>query len=137
VGDIYSLSGTHADCRFGNLGGAGTEAHWSVFRLSVFRVVRPSNLEVVFSGFLTNFQVKRRSTHKTMEKFLGYLVIGVGFVALVIGLSALMALPFMWLWNGLMPEIFGLKSLSFLQSWGLLILSGFIFKNHQISSKKD
>lgn len=72
-----------------------------------------------------------------MEKFLGYLVIGVGFVALVIGLSALMALPFMWLWNGLMPEIFGLKSLSFLQSWGLLILSGFIFKNHQISSKKD
>ena len=70
-------------------------------------------------------------------KFLGYLVIGVGFVALVIGLSALMALPFMWLWNGLMPEIFGLKSLSFLQSWGLLILSGFIFKNQQFSSNKD
>lgn len=70
-------------------------------------------------------------------KFLGYVVIGIGFLALIIGLSALLALPFMWLWNGLMPDIFGLKSLSFLQAWGLLILSGFIFKNQQISSKKD
>lgn len=70
-------------------------------------------------------------------KFLSYLVIGVGFVALVIGLSALMALPFMWLWNGLMPDIFGLKVLSFLQAWGLLILSSFLFKNSSISSNKD
>lgn len=72
-----------------------------------------------------------------MSKLLGYLVIGVGFVALVVGLSALMALPFMWLWNGLMPDIFGLKSLSFMQSWGLLILSSFIFKDGSFSSKKD
>jgi hypothetical protein len=72
-----------------------------------------------------------------MSKLFGYLIIGVGFVALVIGLSALMALPFMWLWNGLMPDIFGLKSLSFMQAWGLLILSSFLFKNSSISSKKD
>lgn len=72
-----------------------------------------------------------------MEKLLGYLVIGVGFVALVVALSALMALPFMWLWNGLMPDIFGLKSLSFMQAWGLLILSSFLFKNSSVSTKKD
>lgn len=72
-----------------------------------------------------------------MSKLLGYLIIGVGFVALVVVLSALMALPFMWLWNGLMPDIFGLKTLGFLQSWGLLILSGIIFKDSSFSSKKD
>jgi hypothetical protein len=72
-----------------------------------------------------------------MSKLLGYLVIGVGFVALIVGLSALMALPFMWLWNGLMPDIFELKVLSFMQAWGLLILSSFLFKNVSVSSKKD
>jgi hypothetical protein len=72
-----------------------------------------------------------------MSKLLGYLVIGIGFVVADGGLSALMALPFMWLWNGLMPDIFGLKVLSFMQAWGLLVLSSFLFKNASFSSNKD
>lgn len=71
------------------------------------------------------------------ETFLAASIIVVGVIALVIGLSALAALPFMWLWNALMPDIFGLKVLSFLQSWGLLILSSMIFKNNPHFTKKD
>ncbi|NBR06928.1 MAG: hypothetical protein EBT92_14295 [Planctomycetes bacterium] len=72
-----------------------------------------------------------------MEKILGGLLIAAGAFALVVGISALLALPVMWLWNGLMPDIFGLKSLTFLQAWGLSLLSEILFKSHNTSSKKD
>ena len=65
------------------------------------------------------------------------LVMFVGVVALAVALSALCALPFMWLWNALMPDIFGLKVIGFLQAWGLLILSSFLFKSTASTSKKD
>lgn len=57
---------------------------------------------------------------------------GVTVVALIVVtavLSALFALPVMWLWNGLMPLIFKLPVISYLQAWGLMILSGFLFKS--------
>ena len=41
--------------------------------------------------------------------------------ALIIGL------PFMWLWNWLMPMLFQLQHITFWQGWGLLVLSGMIF----------
>ena len=72
-----------------------------------------------------------------MEKILNGLIIAMGVFVLLVGISALMALPVMWLWNGLMPDIFGLKSLTFLQSWGLALLSGILFKSNVTSSKKD
>lgn len=51
----------------------------------------------------------------------------------VVVISLLLCLPVMWLWNWLMPEIFGLKEISFWQSMGLMLLSGFLFKG--ITSK--
>lgn len=57
-----------------------------------------------------------------------------GIVVMAILISALCALPTMWLWNWLMPEIFGLKTINFLQSWGLMILSNILF-NHGYSRK--
>ena len=33
----------------------------------------------------------------------------VGFIALIVGLSALFALPVMWLWNYVVPYQFGLR----------------------------
>ena len=39
------------------------------------------------------------------------------FVALVVGVSALFALPVMWLWNYVVPYQFGLKELDFLHAW--------------------
>jgi hypothetical protein len=53
----------------------------------------------------------------------------VGIIALV---AVLMALPTMWLWNRLMPEIFGLKTIGFWQALGLNLLCGILFKNGSI-----
>ena len=57
-------------------------------------------------------------------------------VALIVGMALLFALPVMWLWNWLMPEIFGLVEITFWQGLGLIMLSGFLF-NRSSSSSKD
>lgn len=62
---------------------------------------------------------------QNIEKILG-VVVG-GFV-LAVGLGFVMALPVMWCWNYLMPEVFGLEKLSWFQSWVMLVLSGLLFK---------
>ena len=55
-----------------------------------------------------------------------------GIVA-VFGLAFLLAmlcsLPVYWLWNGLMPDIFGLKEITWLQALGLSLLSSLLFKS--------
>jgi Ca2+/H+ antiporter, TMEM165/GDT1 family len=53
--------------------------------------------------------------------------------ALIVG--ALMALPVMWLWNSLMPEIFGLQTIGFWQALGLSLLTKFLFGMSSSSSK--
>jgi hypothetical protein len=53
---------------------------------------------------------------------------GTGFGILGIGLLALCGLVVMWLWNWLMPDLFGLKQVNYWQAWGLLILSSILFK---------
>jgi hypothetical protein len=40
----------------------------------------------------------------------------------------------MLLWNWLMPEIFGLKTLNYWQAWGLLVLSCILFKGMRFPS---
>jgi len=52
----------------------------------------------------------------------------IGFTALGIGALFLFGLVIMKLWNSLMPEIFGLKELSYWQAWGLFLLSTILFK---------
>jgi hypothetical protein len=41
-------------------------------------------------------------------------------------LSFFIALPTHWLWNWLMPSIFGLPQIGVAQAFGLLLLSGFL-----------
>ena len=48
----------------------------------------------------------------------------VGVIGLIIGLSALFALPVMWLWNYVVPYQFGLKEIDFLHAWALMVLCG-------------
>ncbi len=52
------------------------------------------------------------------------------FVVLVVLVvsSIVMAMPTMWLWNWLMPELFGLKMLTFWQALGLNVLTGILFR---------
>ena len=60
--------------------------------------------------------------------------LGIGFAILGAGLLALCGWVVMLLWNWLMPEILGLKTLSYWQAWGLLLLSSILFKGLRFGS---
>ncbi|MBN2280889.1 MAG: hypothetical protein JXQ65_09930 [Candidatus Marinimicrobia bacterium] len=53
-----------------------------------------------------------------------------GIIGVVIGavLALFFGLVVMWLWNWLMPTIFGLPTLTYWQAWGLVILFHILFK---------
>jgi len=55
-------------------------------------------------------------------------LIVIGFALLGAGMLFLFGWVVMVLWNWLMPEIFGLKRISYWQGWGLLALSTILFK---------
>ncbi|UKN01080.1 hypothetical protein K6119_15220 [Paracrocinitomix mangrovi] len=48
-------------------------------------------------------------------------------IVAVIGFAALFGFVVMWLWNWLMPEIFGLPIITFWQGVGIVILSKILF----------
>ena len=60
-----------------------------------------------------------------------YKFFGLLFVAAVVAL--LMALPIMWLWNWLMPHLFGLIQIDFLEALGISFLSQLLFKSNNTS----
>lgn len=53
------------------------------------------------------------------------IILGMGIVMFF---AVIMALPVMWLWDWLMPEIFGLKEITFWQALGLNFLFSILFK---------
>jgi hypothetical protein len=55
-------------------------------------------------------------------------------VAIVVAFSLLFSLPVMWLWDWLMPTLFGLKEITLFQAWGLSVLCSLLFKNNTASS---
>jgi hypothetical protein len=57
-------------------------------------------------------------------------VLALGFV-----LALIASLPVMWLWDWLMPEIFGLKEITWLQALGISLLSSLLFKSSTSNSK--
>lgn len=67
-----------------------------------------------------------------------------GFAIMGLVIAAVLALLFglvlMWLWNWLMPTIFGLPVITFWQAWGLVVLSHILFKtfpNHDHHNRRD
>lgn len=58
-----------------------------------------------------------------------YLLIGLGVIGVIILIALLVSLPVWLLWNWLMPTIFGLKTITWLQALGLSVLSGLLFKS--------
>ena len=56
-------------------------------------------------------------------------------IALTILNFVLFTLPLMWLWNWLMPMIFGLPVITFWQSFGIIILSNLLFKSINVNNK--
>lgn len=60
----------------------------------------------------------------------------VAMLGMIVGVSVLLALPVMWLWNWLMPDLFGIKTVDFWQAFGLMLLSGMLFKSSSASGSK-
>lgn len=64
-----------------------------------------------------------------MEKFINTLIIVMVYLVTLLFVVLLLSWSIQLLWNWLMPTIFGLTKITILQAAGLLILSGFIFKD--------
>lgn len=56
-------------------------------------------------------------------------------IATALIIVLIMALPTMWLWNELMPDIFGLKKIGFSQASGINVLCSILFKDTNSSKK--
>lgn len=63
---------------------------------------------------------KERVKGESLGVFVGRIIFG---IIAVVGLAVLFGYVIMWLWNTLMPEIFGLPIISYWQAVGLFILS--------------
>lgn len=50
------------------------------------------------------------------------------FIAVVAFFGVLLALPTMWLWNLLIPTLFGIAKINLWQAWGVNILTGVLFR---------
>ena len=60
-------------------------------------------------------------------------------VGAIVAFGALLAFPVMWLWNGVMPNLFSggsVKAIDFWNAWGLLVLCGLLFKS-SVTSKSE
>jgi hypothetical protein len=74
--------------------------------------------------------------HNSVQKVINILSI-ISLVFLVaVALVVVMAGPVWLLWNWLMPDIFGLPEITFLQALGMLVLSNFLFKSTNINNSK-
>lgn len=51
-------------------------------------------------------------------------------IAFIVGGAFIFSLPIMWLWNWLMPTIFGIVKITWTQALGLSILCGFLFRGN-------
>lgn len=59
----------------------------------------------------------------------------IGFIILGVGLLFLFGFVVRLLWNWLMPELFGLKKVTYWQAWGLLLLCSILFKGIKIGDE--
>ncbi len=82
--------------------------------------------------------MKNFFTHKMRNKspleIVGMVIFG---VVAITGLAILFGFVIMWLWNWLMPEIFGLTTLTYWQAVGLFILLKFLVGGCGRSGKKS
>ena len=56
-------------------------------------------------------------------------------VVLVVVVSFVLSLPVMLLWDAVVPAIFNLPEITWMQAWGLSLLCGLLFKSHISNSK--
>lgn len=80
---------------------------------------------------------KGKCNTKSPIQIVGMVVFG---IIAITGFAALFGFVIMWLWNALIPDIFGLTMLTYWQAVGILILAKLLFggfgSGHKGSSKK-
>ena len=66
-------------------------------------------------------------------------VIGAVVLAIIVFavLSVILAIPTFFLWNWLLPVIFGISKISFVQAIGVNLLSGILFKSSFTNTLKN
>ena len=68
-----------------------------------------------------------------MNELAGTLIGMVAGLIIALVLLAIVTLVFRWLWNTTMPDVFGVKELSFGQAVKILILAGILFGGHRVA----
>ena len=72
-----------------------------------------------------------------MSNFITPILVVVGSIAVILGLSFLLAWPVMLLWTGcLVDAVTVVKPIGWLQAWGITILTGFLFKTSVTTKSK-
>lgn len=60
------------------------------------------------------------------SKFVGAVVVGLSIIFLI---ALVFAFPTMWLWNWLMPMLFGVTKIGVLEALGVNLLTGILFRS--------
>ena len=71
-----------------------------------------------------------------MPKWAKYTLYGILGIAGAFLLGLLFGNVIMWLWNWLMPAIFGLGAITYWQGWGISFLCGMLF-TRTVNKEKD
>lgn len=56
-------------------------------------------------------------------------------LVVIIIFSLLIAFPIKWLWNGVMPDVFGLPEITFWKAYGMYLLSHLLLRGVTINEK--
>lgn len=71
-----------------------------------------------------------------MENIFKILVFSVGIAMAILIFGVLFALPVMWAWNHVIPKVFQLPTITWLEAWCLIFLGGMFFKSSTTSTKE-
>lgn len=69
-----------------------------------------------------------------MKDFIIAFTVGILVIAVF---AIILAFPVMWLWNWVMPAIFGLTRITFLQALGINLLCGILFRGQTTTRRND
>ena len=72
-----------------------------------------------------------------METFFRFVVTWLAGFALWLVVGLLTAAPLMWLWNWLIPKLFGLPEVGFFEAFGLLFLTKLLFLKTEVKATYD
>ena len=69
-----------------------------------------------------------------MEKAFAFTVVFLGVIALSVAMGLFLALPVMWIWNAIIPDLFHGPVIAYWQAYGIYLLCAILFKSGSTSS---